>query len=201
MPPRPRPHLKLVRPAGDVDATAQWVAAACVGDQRAQEQLYDAHVRYVRQIARRILGPDGELADVLQEVFARVFRDLRQLEDPARLRPWIATITVHVTQNYLRARRRRRWLRFFAPAEVPEVEDRSREQDGLVSVRRAYAVLEQLPDDERVAFVLRFVEGMPLDEVSALTGSSLATVKRRLARARAFFVERSALDVFGEDGA
>jgi RNA polymerase sigma-70 factor (ECF subfamily) len=55
------------------------------------------------------------------------------------------------------------------------------------ALRAAYRVLSSLQVDERIAFALRFVEGMDLTEVAAACGVSLATTKRRLARAEARF--------------
>jgi RNA polymerase sigma-70 factor (ECF subfamily) len=57
------------------------------------------------------------------------------------------------------------------------------------AVRATYRVLDTLPDDERMAFSLRFISEMQLTEVAAACRVSLATVKRRLARAEKRFVE------------
>jgi RNA polymerase sigma-70 factor (ECF subfamily) len=53
------------------------------------------------------------------------------------------------------------------------------------AVSRLYAILDRLGSEDRIAFVLRFIEGMELTEVAAALGLSLATTKRRLAHARA----------------
>ena len=50
-----------------------------------------------------------------------------------------------------------------------------------------YAALDALPVDERIAFALRFIDGMELTEVAAACETSLATIKRRLDRASASF--------------
>ncbi len=57
-----------------------------------------------------------------------------------------------------------------------------------------YTILDRLPADERIAFVLRFVEHHPLAEVAELTRCSLATAKRRIARATKAFDEFAAED-------
>ena len=56
-------------------------------------------------------------------------------------------------------------------------------------MRETYAILSDFPADERLAFTLRFVSEMQLTEVAAACKVSLATVKRRLARAEKRFVE------------
>jgi RNA polymerase sigma-70 factor (ECF subfamily) len=61
--------------------------------------------------------------------------------------------------------------------------------DAGEALRATYAVLEQLAVDERIAFVLRFIEGMELKEGAVACSVSLATFKRRLARAEERFTE------------
>jgi RNA polymerase sigma-70 factor (ECF subfamily) len=56
-------------------------------------------------------------------------------------------------------------------------------------LRRTYALLDAIPADERIAFALRYVDGMELTEAAAACGCSLATVKRRISRAEQKFVE------------
>ena len=64
-------------------------------------------------------------------------------------------------------------------------------QDAL---RRVYRLLEHLPVDERIAFGLRFMDGMGLRETAELCGVSPATIKRRLGRAQARFLAEAARD-------
>ena len=56
------------------------------------------------------------------------------------------------------------------------------------TVRAVYAVLDAMPTDERICFALRFVHGEELTDVASAVGCSLATVKRRIARAEERFV-------------
>ncbi|MEZ4298352.1 MAG: sigma-70 region 4 domain-containing protein [Polyangiaceae bacterium] len=62
---------------------------------------------------------------------------------------------------------------------------------GAGALEATYAVLGELPADERIAFALRFIEGMELTEVAASCGVSLATVKRRIGRAEGRSVEKA----------
>ena len=55
-------------------------------------------------------------------------------------------------------------------------------------LRHTYALLDLLPADQRIAFTLRFFEGMELTEIAGACGVSLATVKRKLARAEHRFL-------------
>ena len=62
------------------------------------------------------------------------------------------------------------------------------------ALRQTYAVLERMPADERIAFCLRFMEGMELTETAEACGVSLATIKRRLVKAQQKFVAAAGAD-------
>jgi RNA polymerase sigma-70 factor (ECF subfamily) len=145
----------------------------------------------------RILGFDSELADAVQETFIRALGSSRLLRDPAALASWMIRIAAFTATDFIRRRRRRRWLQFFA--EPQEVSDRGNDvvfegesdMEARLALQAAHAVLEGLPVAERVAFSLRRMEGLELKEVAHACGCSLATIKRRLLRAEARFLARA----------
>ncbi len=77
-----------------------------------------------------------------------------------------------------------------APEETPEVEAPVASPEVRAAIRAFYQVLGQLEADERIAFTLRFVEGMDLADVAEACGVSIATIKRRIKSAEAEFAER-----------
>jgi RNA polymerase sigma-70 factor (ECF subfamily) len=120
------------------------------------------------------------------------------LDDPSRLRGWLSQVAVFTARGIIRRRRRRRWLRFYAPEDVPE-ESASATQPVHDALRRARAILDRMDVDDRIAFALRFIDGMELTEVADACQVSLATIKRRLAAARARFEDAARHDpVLGE---
>jgi RNA polymerase sigma-70 factor (ECF subfamily) len=96
-------------------------------------------------------------------------------------------IATHTACRAIRARRARRWLFFWDPAELPEAAVNDVDSDVTEACRRTYAVLERLPADERVAFALRYIEGMEVERVAECCDVSLSTIKRRLDRAETRF--------------
>src|SRR5262245_58679693 len=74
------------------------------------ESLFREYARYVAGVALRLLGRDGELDDVVQEVFLRALKGLRRIDNRAALKGWLATVTVRVASRRLRQRRLARWL-------------------------------------------------------------------------------------------
>ena len=94
-------------------------------------------------------------------------------------------VAVRTARTEIRRRRVRRIVRLdpTATEHAPAVED----HEGRVLIARVHAILHRMNADQQVAFVLRFVEGRSLAETAELCGCSLATIKRRLQRARARF--------------
>jgi RNA polymerase sigma-70 factor (ECF subfamily) len=121
-----------------------------------------------------------------------VLERAHQVRDPAALRAWIGSLAVFTARGHLRKRRRWRWIRFFAPEDVPDTAAPTATPEQHLMVRGTYQVLDRMPGDERIAFALRFISEMELTEVAAACGVSLATIKRRLARAEARFQTEAA---------
>jgi RNA polymerase sigma-70 factor (ECF subfamily) len=147
--------------------------------------LYRRYASYVAAIAARILGRDHELDDLVQDAFVNALRGLRGLREPAAIKGWLAKITVRLATRRLRARRLRRAL--FLDRDVGECEpvcapSASDEERALVA--KVYRALDRMPAAERVAWVLRHVQGEPLHRIPELCDCSLSTAQRRLARAQ-----------------
>lgn len=135
---------------------------------------------YVAAVAHRLLGRDEGVDDTVQEVFLAAIRGLGTVRDPGAIKAWLARITVRVARRRLRLRRARRLLGL---EEVPTSSligdtDASPEHRALLSA--VYRVLDDMPAELRIAWVLRHVEGERLEDVAFLARCSLATAKRRI---------------------
>ena len=170
---------------------AALVSAIRAGNTSAKAELFQRYAPQLEGLITHVLGYDSELADVLQETFASALRSLGGLKDPNALRPWLFRIAALTAKKTLRSRMRRRWLRYFT-----DEEDEARHEprgdppdvDSLRAAREVYAILERLPVNERLAFALRYINGLELGAVAGACDVSLATVKRRLQRAERRFV-------------
>jgi RNA polymerase sigma-70 factor (ECF subfamily) len=140
----------------------------------------------VAAIAARILGRDDDLDDLVQDAFVNALRGASGLREPAALKGWLAKITVRLATRRLRQLRVRRALhleRDVCDYESVCAPGASEEQRALIA--RVYRALDRLPAAERVAWVLRYVQGEPLQRIPELCDCSLSTAQRRLARAQA----------------
>ena len=149
--------------------------------------LFDRHAPHVRRVLVRVMGPDSEILDLVHDVFVTALESVNRLVDPRALRAWLTQIAVFTARARIRRRVRGRILRFLPFSELPEPELPPADFEASEAMQAVYRVLDGLDTDQRIAFALRFVAGMELTEVAASCGCSLATIKRRLARAQASF--------------
>lgn len=184
----PRHDGAVIRPLRFADDDAAFVAALKAGHQDAYAALYDRFGEHVRRVLVRILGFDEELGDLLQEVFLQAFASIGALREPDRLQAWLTRIAVFTARGCIRRRSRRRWLRLVPPEHVPEQIAPQADAEDREALRLTYEVLDHLPAEERIAFSLRFIEGLELTEVADACDVSLATIKRKLAKAEQRFV-------------
>jgi RNA polymerase sigma-70 factor, ECF subfamily len=146
------------------------------GDRAAFRELYLRHARGVATAVARLVG-DADLDDIVQDTFVRATDRLDSLRSPAHLRAWLVTIAVRIAHSR-RARRRRRdgILRVFGMQTPQSSDPRDRAPADDLS-----DALLRLPEDIRVPWFLHHVQGERLEDVAALFGVSLATIKRRIA--------------------
>jgi RNA polymerase sigma-70 factor (ECF subfamily) len=137
----------------------------------------------------RVLGPDPEISDLLQDVFVTALESIERLKEPSALKAWLSRIAVFTARGRIRRRVRWRFLRLVAQGDLPEVEATVVSAEISEALNATYRVLERLKPDERIAFALRFIDSMELTEVASACDVSLATIKRRLSRAQGHFIK------------
>jgi RNA polymerase sigma-70 factor (ECF subfamily) len=174
------PKNKTRSGAGPTDAAL--VTAARAGEAWAQQALLTRYARLVLGLAQRMLGNQHDADDLAQDVFIKALTRLDSLSNPQAFESWIASITVRSASKQLRKRAllTRLGLRRAAPLDLDLQLSASAPPDVAAEISLIYRLFERLSADERIALVLRRVEGMALPEIAEHTGLSLATVKRRL---------------------
>lgn len=180
----------LVLPASDLARAdhSALVAALRAGDARAPRVIWQRFTGMVHRVLRRFLGQTGELEDLVQEVFLHLFRRISTLREPKALPAFIISITNLTARHELRQRWVRRWI------SLGDSNDASQDQraspshpdpEARQALARFYRILDRLGSEDRMAFVLRFMEGMELSEVADVLDLSVASAKRRISHARA----------------
>lgn len=146
----------------------------------AMRELVQRFQNDVFAVAFRTLGHRQDAEDVCQEVFLRVFRSLRRWDPTRPLKPWILRIAVNCCRSNFRKRSRR-------PASHESLDNIAvtppRDDSAELAMEISRAV-DLLRFDHRLVFNLYHAEGMPYDQIAAIVGRPIGTVKTWLHRAR-----------------
>jgi RNA polymerase sigma-70 factor (ECF subfamily) len=170
--------------ASDLIEDAALARLLAAGDARAAAALWDKYAGLVRGILRRMLGPDGDVDDLVQEAFLGLFRNLPGLRNPDALRSFVAGTAFRIARSEQRRRKSRRWLSLTSTGTVQDAPERGGcDPEARRAVKRLYEILDAIDDHGRTAFALRHFEGYALPEVALALGCSLSTAKRSLMRA------------------
>ncbi|MDR9402777.1 MAG: sigma-70 family RNA polymerase sigma factor [Halothece sp. Uz-M2-17] len=165
-------------------------------DRAAFSELLRRHQSHVEKMLYHLAPDWSDRADLVQEVWIRVYRNIQRLKDPVKFRGWLSRITTNLFYDELRKRKRfQSPISLDAPRQVddgeltlevatdlPSPEQDLSSQEFYDQLHRAIA---QLPESFRSTIMLREIEGLSYEEIAEITGVSLGTVKSRIARARA----------------
>ena len=169
--------------AGPTDAAL--VVAARADEHWAREALFRRYVTMVNGLSYRLVGRNADLDDLVQESFTEAWCSLGKLETPQAFAAWLGAIVVRTAHKMLRRRRlmTRLGLRRSEPIDPESLISPTAPPDVHSELVAVYRLIQKLPTDTRIAFVLRRVEGLPVDEIARLLRLSQSTVKRRIADA------------------
>ena len=176
------------------------VAELKSGSEQAFALLIAMYSHPVYSLIARSLRDPADAADVTQEVFVKVFRNISGFHGEASLRTWIYRIAIHEASNQRRwwGRHKRQELTIDAPLDNDEGEtfcladalatrDASPYDCAARSEVRAHveAALRTIPEIFREVVILREIEGFGYEEIAEILNVNLGTVKSRLTRGRA----------------
>jgi len=145
------------------------------------DELYEAHRQRAYRLALLLCGGDRALAeDALSEAFIRVFPKWRggHVED---FGPYLRRAVVNEVKRTFARRGLQR--RSEPPVDLDAVTLASPEEQ-VVRRHLVWAALQSLPVKQRTAFVLRYYEALPVEEVADAMGTSVGTAKSHLSRGR-----------------
>jgi RNA polymerase sigma-70 factor (ECF subfamily) len=160
-------------------------------DARAFEALYRRHAEFAFNLAVRIQGSSADVEDVVHDAFIKAQERLTDLRDSAAFRPWLGSIVVRLVRTRLRRRKLLRALGLTTPepVEIETIAAVDADPEARALLAQVYALLQTLAADDRIAWTLRYVERHRLETVAVMMDCSLATAKRRIARAQSFLTE------------
>jgi RNA polymerase sigma-70 factor (ECF subfamily) len=148
------------------------------------DDIYRRYCRYVAAVILRLDGRCDDIDDLIQDVFVEAARGIRRLRDPAAIKGWLATIAVRTVRRRLRVRRAWRFFGLSRDLDSGRLIDPAASPVDRLLLRAVYGVLDDMPVEDRLAFGLHHIEGEKMEDVARLCGCSLASAKRRVARAQ-----------------
>lgn len=162
------------------------------GDSGAFEILVERYQHSVVGTAAKMLGNDSEAEDIAQQVFVRVWKSAARYEPSAKFTTWLMTITRNLVFNEMRRRKRSLLTPMATEREDGPVHQFADESAPAPSNLLLDDELEQaienamagLPENQRMALVLRRFEEMPYEEIARVLGTTVPAVKSIIFRAR-----------------
>ena len=167
-----------------------WIEQFLAGGKDGFEMLVRKYQDKALNIVYSLIGKDRESEDITQEVFLKVYHNLKFFERRSRFSTWLYRITVNTTYDFLR-RRERIINDENLPEKIPAVTGDP--WDALLMREKETFVqnaLVSIPFKYRTAVVLRDIEGLSYIEISKVLRCSIGTVESRIYRARQFLKER-----------
>ncbi len=184
--PRSVPRAAVI-PLRVPESDAVLSRALQAGEPWAGAALFDRYATHVRRVLVRVMGPDPEIADLLQDVFVAALASIDRLSDPNALKAWLTRTAIFTARGRIRRRTRWRFLRFVGFDELPDPAAPEVDPEQRQALAAVYRLLAQLPINDRIVFALRVLDGMELADVARACGISVATVKRRVIAAERRF--------------
>jgi len=161
---------------------AELIRSLQKGNRQALGYLYDRHKRQVYQTALSITGDAEAAADLLQDVFLRLYRYARTIDSTRPIEPWLYRVTANLCYTWLRGRRR--WLRpldditnwFTGDDDNPSGQEKVLDEEWL-QVQKA---LLALPVAQRTVVVLYYLNDLSVEEIASTLEVPVGTIKSRL---------------------
>jgi RNA polymerase sigma factor (sigma-70 family) len=171
-----------ISPFGD-ERLARLVAN---GDERAFATIYDRYHRQLYRYCRSIVRHDADAQDALQSALTSAFLALRRAQRDAPLRPWLFRIAHNEAISLIRRRRAETELEEAREQSASSAEDRAGERERLALL---IADLQQLPDRQRAALVMRELNGLSHEEIGVALRTSVGAAKQAIFEARRALLE------------
>ncbi len=183
----------------ETDIDHSLMARVAAGDQRAFRMLVERHQDAVVGTVSKMLGDAVDSEDIAQLVFIRVWKHAKRYKPDNKFTTYLYTIVRNLVYNESRRRSRKKTVSTDQREDEqhlqhPDEHSSSPDSSLLDSELRAAidAAIDSLPENQRLAVVLRRYESLPYEEIAVVLNTSVPSVKSLLFRARATLKEKLA---------
>ena len=170
------------------------VARVAEGDEYAFQILVNRHQTSVLNLIYRFMGDRLKSEDLAQETFLQVWRSAKTYQRKSKFTTWLYRICANLCLNEIKSARRKKWLQFFKnnpdskQSENEDLLDESPNPEDLLLARERNQqitnALQSLPENQRIALILKRYDNFSYEEISRVFGCSIAAVESLLVRAK-----------------
>ena len=165
----------------DRDSIIDLVNRCQDGDTDAMERVYIAYKSSLLSLAYRFTGDSSLAEDLFQEIFIKIFINIKKLRSPEAFNSWLYRIAVNTCMSYARKKGKTREV----PLKEKELENPGDSENSGSQVRQQIAqAVRELPPRQKTVFLLHDVEGFTHNEIAGIMKSSEGTAKSQLFKAR-----------------
>jgi len=181
----------------------QCICAVLSGEVNAYSAIVERYQKQIFNLLYRMTGSTADALDLSQEAFIKAYEQLHRFQQDKKFFPWLYSIAVNLAKNLLRSNRSRAQR-----AGVDELEgcsnlDYPQQQEeamcNRLDNRLLYSAMLQLPPDYREAIVLRYQEGLSMEDIASALQISLSGAKMRVHRGLGKLREMLAVDMDTSD--
>ena len=159
------------------------------GDQQAIAQLYDRTSKRAYYLAKQLVKDEDQAQDIVQDAYVKVFTNLPLLEQVENFQGWLNTIVVNRSKDYLKKKKPMLFSQMVSEEDEGselDFEDEGgyfspdQKVDYAETKRLIQGMIDRLPQEQRMAIVLFYLEEMPVKQIARVMECSEGTVKSRL---------------------
>ncbi len=168
-----------------LDNDLQILQAIASGRQQAFRMLYARYADRVYNIALSYTKNAEDAEEIVQDVFVKIHKSASMFKGQSAVKTWIYRIAINATLNYLKKQQRFTVFKStFSRTKSVEFNHPGVLLENKENAARLYQVIDGLPDSQKTAFILSYIEDLPRKEVAHIMETSLKAVESLLHRAK-----------------
>jgi RNA polymerase sigma-70 factor (ECF subfamily) len=159
------------------------IKKASEGSTEAFEMIYNAHSGFVYNVALRMTASREDAQEITQDVFVKIYKNLKWFQFRSSLKTWIYRIAVNAAINVSK-RNSRTAIKTTRYEDEIRLKDSAQADNKSADKEEAEFLLNILNPKQRICMVLRTIEGLNYEEIATALNININTVRSRLKRAR-----------------
>lgn len=167
-----------------MDQDAELMLKFARGEISAFEQILKKYKDTIINVAYRFVQNYPEAEEIAQEVFLKIYHSAKTYKPKAKLSTWVYRITANLSLNYLRSKKHSPPVPLEETLEIPGSITPEENFVKKELIRRVREALNSLPENQKLAIILKKYENLSYEEISKIIGCSISAVDSLIQRAK-----------------